>query len=577
MAQKERRKIPVGDSDYKTIIEDNLYFVDKTLLIKEILETDGRVKLIPRPRRFGKTLNMSMLSYFFEKPVDPGTGELAEKKNAHLFKGKKIEQCSKSMKQMGQWPTIFLSLREIKEGEWERAYDKFADFIYQEFLKHKYLVTSDKLTEEDKEICKMFFARNADRKYVDQSLKFLTEYLYKHHQKKVIVLIDEYDTPINYAYRNGYYDEMIEFCHSFYHAVFKDNKFLEFGIITGVMRMAKESIFSGLNNISVFGVTHDAFANKFGFTQDEVDVFLEEYGLSDLRDYVKEWYDGYQIGARKAAKNLYNPWSMIQFIANDGWFENYWDNTSDSHILQKIISYSGLDVKQKVDVLIQGEEIIEQVKEGIIFPGVEKIQNVSWSVLLYAGYLTVAGHTGVKGKSIYNLKIPNEEIRTAFIEIIEAAFVQAMPSEKMRNFFNAVVNGNHEKFEEIFQDVVLSSISMYDFLKKEPELSYHVFVLGMLAVFDTEYEAKSNREAGEGRYDIMMFPRNPGRPGIIIEFKKAEIKERLEAAADNALKQIHNKKYAHELRSKGVKKIIAFGVACKGKRVKVKMCIGDEV
>ena len=577
MIAKKLKRIPVGISDYKTIIDKDMFFVDKTLFIEEIFNTDGHVKLISRPRRFGKTLNMSMLKCFFEKTINSRTGEHTENLNTHLFTDKKIWQCPDMVKEQGQWPVIFLSFREIKEMNWTLAYEKICSFIFLEFDRHRYLLDSDKLTAKEKKDLKSILSENTTRSNIDQSLKFLTKFLFAHHKKKVIVLIDEYDTPINYSYKNGYYEEMINFSHSLFHSVLKDNEYLKFGVVTGVMRMAKEGIFSGLNNLSVFGVTDDRFADKFGFTQNEVDDFLTEYGFQNRKAEVKEWYDGYQIGFKKVVANLYNPWSVIQFVSTDGRINTYWDNTSDTKILQDVIAFSEVSLKKNIDLLIQGEEIIEKIDEGIVFIGIERNKKASWSLMLFAGYLTISDRIGFEADNNYKLTIPNREILYSIRKLVETAFNKTITTEKMQQLLSAIKKGDEEKFEEIFQDFIFSSVSMYDFTEDEPEKSYHLFVLGMLVTFSDEYEVKSNRESGDGRYDILMAPLNKTQPGIIIEFKKADRKENLDAAADAALQQIQDKRYTQELRAKGIKDVIAFGVACKQKKVLVKMRRGDEI
>ena len=556
-----KKKVPIGISDFKKLTEGGYSYVDKTAFIEEVWES-AEVVLITRPRRFGKTLNMSMMQYFFEK---------TETSNRHLFDGKAIEKCSDLMEEQGQWPVIFLSFRKVKKDLWEGSYEEIKTLIKDEFIRHDFLLKSTKI----KDLKKAEFERVMNGKGSDtelgNSLQLLTELLHQHFGKTAIVLIDEYDAPLNTAYTKGYYDKMIGFMKHFLHGALKDNTSLKMGVLTGVMRIAKESIFSDLNNLLVQSMAYDDLNDKFGFTEREVDVLLEDFGLSDKKDGVEKWYNGYRLGDENFVK-IYNPWSIVNFLKRKGKLEPYWVNVGSNELIKLLIAKSDKEVKAKFDKLFKGKEIIHAVNEGIIFKGMEQSEIAVWSVLFFGGYVTPTQISGTDRKRLFHLKVPNLEIEILLEQMVEDIFFRPFPQQHLDLFFNALKSGKDKDANDLLQEFVLSCISMYDFNANEPENSYHLFVLGLLVIKQDEYEIKSNRESGYGKYDISLAPHDTTQPGIIIEFKKASCKDNgLESAADVALQQIQEMEYAQEMRARGIKDIYAYGMAFEKKNVCVKV------
>jgi Predicted AAA-ATPase/PD-(D/E)XK nuclease superfamily len=552
------KKLPVGISDYKELIEENYYYVDKTLLIKEIIDRSGKVMLIPRPRRFGKTLNLSMLKYFFEQNSQP---------TEHLFYETSIWQDSYYRQFQGQYPVIFITFKDIKEDTWDEAYRHLTVTIANEFAHHEHELAPT-LSAYHLRKYNALLERTADSVSFSQSLLFLTELLYNRYQKRVIILIDEYDGPIHTAYTYNYYDAAVKFMRSLLTGLLKDNSFLERGILTGILRMAKEGIFSGLNNLSVFTLLSDQFADKFGFTATEVDQLLIDQKLIQESKAIKTWYNGYRCGT----VTLYNPWSLLQCIAHKGELRPYWLNTSDNQLIMRLIALSDNTVKSELEALLTDSEVIEEINEGLLYPGIEHNKKALWSLLLFAGYITYTHHELREGKDICSLKIPNTEIKLLYQDLIKVLFGQLFTSPKITLLMQALTTGNTQTFTQLLEEFVQNSMSVYDLPNNEPEKSYHLFVLGILVLLSDNYEVKSNRESGLGRYDIMIIPKQPHKLAIIIEFKKVLPidKETLEITANRALEQIKEKNYAQELKARGITHIKAFGIAFAGKTILVK-------
>lgn len=550
-------KLPIGISDFKEIIEDGYQYVDKTLLIDELKRTNGKVVLIPRPRRFGKTLNLSMLRYFFER---------SETSNAHIFFKTKIWSHEGYRKLQGKFPVIFITFKNIKARNWKDACKRIKSVIAAEFDRHSYLL-KDNLSDFERSQYTAILSRPDKCDFAD-SLFLLTRLLRKHYKRKVIVLIDEYDAPIHAAHNKGYYKEMIDFMRSLLTAVLKDNSYLERAVLTGILRAAKEGIFSGLNNLRVCTLLDEKFSDKFGFTVSEVDSLLRATGLIKKATTIKDWYNGYRCGKT----TIYNPWSLLECIDHKGMIQPYWANTSDNDLIKELIAQSDEKVKSELEYLLLNKPVIKEIDGALIFPGIENNDKAIWSLLLFAGYTTFSRIERKLGAVFCTLVLPNEEIKLLYRQLITSIFEDSLGRARIENLREALLTADGERFHEMLQDFVSKSTSVFDLPKDEPERSYHLFVLGLLVTFSDIFEVKSNHESGYGRYDIMLIPHQKKNYGIILEFKKVSTAkpETMESIASAALRQIESKDYARELRQRGIRKIAAFGIACKGKKILVK-------
>ena len=553
-----QKLLPIGISNFKTLIENNYYYVDKTLLIKDILE-HGQIILAPRPRRFGKTLNLSMLKYFFEA---------SEESNAHLFQDKAIWSYPEQRVLQGQFPVIFVTFKNIKEATWDVTYDKFALVIYEEYARHQEILFHDSLKNHEKDRYKRILEGTASKAELEDSLHFLAQLLYRRYNKKVIILIDEYDTPIQSAYINGFYDQAIEFARGLLTAVFKDSDILEKGVITGILTLAKAGIFTGLNNLDVFSLTRFVMADKFGFTYEEVHTLLQYYGIQDDAKKIQEWYDGYTFGE---VKGIFNPWSVLKCVQNRGLLEKYWANTSDNALVKKLIARAPKSVKSDLELLLEDKSVDQAIQESIIFPDLDHRTELLWSLLLFTGYLTYTHWELKEGTKICSLTIPNQEIKHLYSELIRNIFQESVVGGQVKDLLETLTQGEAESFAELLQGFILNSMSFFDVSSNEPEKSYHLFVLGLLVMLHDQYEVKSNKKSGFGRYDIMLIPKQHNKPAIVIEFKKTLASETLEIAAQKAIDQILEKQYMQELHARGLNQIFAYGIAVEGKRIYLKM------
>ncbi|MCK4257978.1 MAG: AAA family ATPase [Halanaerobiales bacterium] len=553
-----KKRLPIGVSDFKEIIEDDYYYVDKSLFIQEIVDTDAKVLLIPRPRRFGKTLNISMLKYFFEKTdID----------YSYLFKDLAISKTNEIyLKHQGRYPVIYLTFKDVKEDNWQNALLKIKKLIAQEFKRHDYLLNSSKLDRYEKERYKQILSIEAEEVFYVEAFKDLSEYLRRYWDEKVLIMIDEYDAPIQTGYIYGYYDKVVNFTRTLLGGGLKDNPSLEKGILTGILRVAKESIFSGLNNLSVYSLLNAQFDQHFGLLEEEVKYFLDSFGLIGIFEDAKRWYNGYQFGE----KTVYNPWSVVKLIDNKGIIQPYWVNTSSNDLVKKFIAEAGSGFKKDLEILIDGESVNIQVDENITFDDIRS-KSTLFSFLLLSGYLKVEGKKWHNGRLFCDLQIPNEEVRYIYEDIIINWFKENLCSDELDIMWKSLISGEIAVFEEIFQKFVLNSVSFFDLANKEPEVVYHAFVLGMLVYLQKDYDIKSNRESGYGRYDVMLIPRTK-KLGIIMEFKKVNLNrgETLVSTVEAALQQIEDRQYRQELLNRGVDNIIELGIAFEGKRIKVK-------
>jgi hypothetical protein len=555
------KKLPVGLSDFKRVIEDNYYYVDKSPLIKELIDQGAQALLVPRPRRFGKTLNLSMLRYFFER-TDADT--------SHLFRHLKIWQAGEEYTgKQGKYPVIFLTFKDVKEPSWESALKKIKQLVQEEFLRHDYLRNVAGLKAEELEYFNGIAQLTTDQSAYENSLKNLSHYLARHHNQRVILLIDEYDTPVQAGYVNGYYAEVVGFMRNFLSAGLKDNSYLEKGVLTGILRVAKESIFSGLNNLGVFTLLSRSFADKFGLTESEVKQTLQDFQAADYYQAVNEWYNGYVFGEVV----IYNPWSIINYLNNpaDG-FKPYWVNTSDNAMIEQLLTRGGMELQTELEGLIKGESIEKPVEENIVFAEIAQRDDLLWSFLLFGGYLKYVGKSEQNKRWLFQLQIPNLEVGFIYDRLVERWFEKRFENKKLKMLLDALISGDLVTFEEFFAELVERVFSSLDPGGREAEKVYQAFAIGLLVWLGDRYEVKSNQESGYGRYDVMLIPKDRRLAGIIIEFKKVNKRrgETKENAFAKAFQQIEEKKYASALLERGIQQIRKLVIVFKGKQVWVR-------
>ncbi|MDQ1351960.1 MAG: hypothetical protein QG657_2266 [Acidobacteriota bacterium] len=572
------KKLAVGESDFREIITGNYYYVDKTLFIKDIIDRGDKILLIPRPRRFGKTLNISMLKYFYDccpETTSPSPGIKqpgAENTYKNLFAGLAIQNAGREYTdKMGQYPVIFLTFKDIKEPDWETCLYKIKQLIQKEYLKHDYLLDGKALKPQESKFFKRIIELEGNKGEYENSLEYLLIFLNRYYGKRVIILIDEYDAPVHAGFNNGYYDEIIGFTRNFLSGGLKDTgQYLEKGVLTGIMRIARESIFSGLNNLGVFTLLADEFDDKFGFTEKEIEKMLKDFNVFHMVDQVQQWYNGYNFGK----ETIYNPWSIINFLASERKDpEPYWVNTSDNRIVESLLSGQGSELRKELEQLIRGESIEKAIDENIILKEVTLREDLLWTFLLMGGYLKQTGkrRDPASGKIFYMLAIPNEEVKTTYTGIIDRYFSTKIENEKLEIMLKALIDGDIKLFEKMLRMVVLAVFSYHDF-GDEPEKVYHALVAGLLIWISNTHEVKSNRESGYGRYDIMIIPKNRAQIGYVIEFKSVDKddNETVDTALEKALAQIEAKKYETELVERGIQHIKKLAIVFSGKEVFVR-------
>ncbi|HBJ1647393.1 AAA family ATPase [Clostridium botulinum] len=555
-----KKNIQVGTSDFREIIKENYYFVDKSLLIKEFLENSAKVILTPRPRRFGKTLNMSMLKYFFDIEN--------KDENKDLFKGLEIENEEEIMKMQGAYPVIFLTFKNEKHLSFENLQEGLIILFSDLYRKYDYLLESNKILDIDKKEIERFIAKKVTPIECLNGLNNLMRLLNKHYDKKVIVLIDEYDVPIQESYLRGYYEEAIVLIRNILTAALKDNVYLEKSLVTGILRVAKESIFSGLNNIEVDSILGINFNDKFGFTEEQVINLLEYYNLSEKSDEVKKWYNGYIFGG----KIIYNPWSVLNYIKNNEiGFMPYWINSSSNDLIKRLLSNGNEETKKNLEELIKGNSIKKIVDDHVVMKDVEDDEENLWGFLTLSGYLKPVKKELIDGELECELKIPNNEVLIFYRKLIKKWFKESLTSKKYAIMLNALVTGDVETFGGFFKNFVLNNISYFDVSGEEPEKVYHAFVLGMIVSLSDKYEVKSNKESGYGRYDVMLIPKDTSKLGIIMEFKKIDdfMSKSIEKGIEEALNQIEENKYEAELKERNVSNILKLAIVFKGKKIEV--------
>ena len=552
-----RLPLPIGISDYRLAVTE-YYYIDKTMLIKDFIDERPMVSLFTRPRRFGKTLNMDMLRTFFEK---------TDEDTSVYFKDKKIWACGKKYQEyQGKYPVIFLGFKDVKKESWEETYDAIAKIIRLEFKRHSELADSERIS--DKTFYEKIVGFNANRNDYETSLFMLSQMLHEHHGKAPVIIIDEYDTPIQQGHVKGYYDEVIGFMRNLFSGGLKDNKHLSFGFMTGILRVAKESIFSGLNNLTINSILDNKYSEYFGFTQDEVKMMAEYYGAPEKYNEILAWYDGYKFGDTE----IFNPWSVINYFRNECQARAYWQSTGSNDIIGEILGEATEDIYKRLNALLQGESFLTYIDTGVIYPQIKNNPSSVYSFLLVAGYLKVVrSDSAFGGDFMCEVALPNKEITFVYNKEILSKLNNIIPQATAIAIQEAIYSGDGESLQEQLGKLLIQSASCYD---TAGENFYHGLVLGLCAMLDNRYIITSNRESGEGRYDISLCPKDSKMPGIIIELKaeKDADEKELKELAKVALKQIIDKKYDTEMQTKGIKTIIKYGVAFSGKHVEI-VCV----
>ncbi|MCP4750538.1 MAG: AAA family ATPase [Proteobacteria bacterium] len=556
-----KKMMPIGVSDFKELIKDGYYYVDKTLFIREIMSTPSKVTLLPRPRRFGKTLNLSMLRYFYEK---------SDEDSAELFEGTAIRGDDVFKRFQGKYPVIYLTFKGVKYDDWEECLEELQALIGEEYARHRYLLDADALYPEEKTYFLKIMEESHTKPACQRALKKLSMFLARHHGKRVVILIDEYDAPLHEGYANKYYKKVVGFMRNFLGGGLKDNVHLFKGVLTGVLRVAKESIFSDLNNPGVYTLLSPRFSRHFGFTEAEVQSMLDSFDMGDLYAKASRWYNGYMFGQTV----IYNPWSVINFIDNRGEAEPYWVNTASPELIDKLVTREGKELRGELGRLLEGKSIKKPVFDSIVMKDLEIRANLLWSFLLFSGYLKSVGKP--EGRNIRELKIPNKEVKWIFEDLIQRWFEEKIEPDQQEEMLEALEAGDVELFERKLREVVIRVMSYHDF-SGAPEKVYHALMIGMLVWRSDKYLIRSNRESGHGRYDLVMQPKDIKNPGIIMEFKRIEEKrgEKMgddvpEKTLNEALKQIEARQYETEMNAAGVNDILKLAIAFKGKELWVR-------
>jgi len=560
----ERQGIGIGISNFRELRERGLLFIDKSLFIQEVLDAGAKSLLIPRPRRFGKTLNLSMLKYFLEKRE---TDEERNRARA-LFQGLAIEEQPEFREHFARYPVIFLTFKDVKERDFEKSYRKLTALIANEVDSHIERLSSDHPYSARRRKRLMDIA-DAAGEYTDfqESLRLLSEVLHQSYDVPPVILIDEYDTPIHAAWQHGYYEDMISFMRGLLSAGLKDNPHIFKGVITGILRVAKESIFSDLNNLAIYTILEEKFSDKFGITRPEMERLLSDYGIEGrLRD-IDSWYNGYRFGSH----TIFNPWSILNFIDQlPAHPEPYWANTSSNALIKELIIDGGMEVREKVERLIAGRPIESVIDKNIVFPELKEDEDAIFSLFFFSGYLKCLEQRLDEERLVCTLGLPNREIRYIFKNIISKWLNVAFKSRKLEVMLRSLVEGDMETFQRLLNEFVITTLSFFDTKGKNPEAVYQAFVLGMLLNLGQEYEISSNRELGYGRYDILAVHRKDrSRPAILMEMKSITgfYEEDPEKAIEDAMRQIGTRAYAKELEARGYDNIIRIVVVSDGKKV----------
>ena len=566
-------EMQVGFDDFGKVRANGLAFVDKTLFIKDVLDNKGtEVSVITRPRRFGKTFNLSTLHYFLASEVN-------QQKTENLFDGLKISTADNGsyMQHQGKQPVVFISFKGISSGSYDLTYSQLSTLIINVFNEHNYLGQSDKLTKSDKETFQSILSKQADRAVIEDSLRFLTSILFKHFGIKPWLLIDEYDTPIQSGYLDNYYDKIVNLIRGMLGAALKTNPYFERAIITGILRVAKESIFSGLNNLKVYSLLHPKYGQYFGFTEEEVASLLKQARLEEKAEDIKRWYNGYRFGNT----TVYNPWSIANCIQESGELKPYWANTSENALIKDLLIQSPVSFKKQFECLLQDQPIEKIIDENMVFGDLKKNPSAVWNLLIMTGYLKATAVVETEQGTECQIEIPNIEIRSLYRKIIEQWLGSGKDVEWYNQFLEFLLHGEVEKFSESLEQVLIQTISVHD-TAKQPEAFFHGFMLGLTASLSkNDHEIKSNRESGYGRYDIAILPKDISKPAIVLELKSMTspkvpkknlakvLDSLLDREAQKALGQINKQQYVAEIVQRGFVNIIKIGLAFCGKNFKV--------
>lgn len=555
-AHDRKLPLPVGISDYK-VASTEYYYVDKTMLIKEFLDERPMVSLFTRPRRFGKTLGMDMLRTFFEK---------TDEDTSVYFRNKEIwRQGAFYQKYQGKYPVIFVTFKDIKCSSWEETLRRLAEVIGDEFARHDELLASTECKAVDQTYFRRVMERRADATDLTNAFMVLTRMLHEHHHTAPVIIIDEYDTPIQQGHTYGFYDQVIQFMRNLFSGGLKDNKHLSFGFLTGILRVAKESIFSGLNNIAINSILDDKYSSSFGFTGDEVKAMAAYYGKKDRYDELCEWYDGYRFGNSE----IFNPWSVINYFRNDCRPGAYWQSTGSNEIIREVLTEAGPSIYERLQSLLQGRSFLSYIDTDVIYPEIRNNPSSVYSFLLVAGYLKVVREEDfLADGSMCEVCIPNKEIRIVYKKEILDQLSGIIPQGVSISIQEALYQGDSEGLKSGLRELLLQSASFHDTVG---ENFYQGLMLGLGAMMDSRYLVRSNRESGYGRFDIQLMPTTSASPGILIELKAAGKDDQtdLHALAEEAVRQIHDRKYDTELKAGGIQTVFKFGVAFRGKEVEV--------
>ena len=556
--EPKKKSPPIGIADYVRA-QTEYYYVDKTLLIKDFLDQKPLVSLFTRPRRFGKTLNMDMLRVFFE---------ISDEDTGRYFTDKKIWQCGEEYRAyQGKFPVIFLTFKDVKFATWENTIDKISALLQEEYDRHKEVMHGDQLASYEKEYFTRILNKTASEVELSAALEQLSKMLTKYYGTAPIIIIDEYDTPIQEGYSKDFYEKIVGFMRNFFSGAFKDNKNLSYGFLTGILRIAQESIFSGLNNLAVNTVLDNEYDQYFGFTNEEIHEMLKYYGALGKEKELKEWYDGYLFGS----KEIYNPWSVINYISKGCTPQAYWVNTGKNEILEDVLKVATDDVTEKLFSLLQGRPVIARIDQNIVYRSLTKEPANIYSLLLVAGYLKATKkQLQADGSYLCEVSIPNKEIAAVYTSEILSHLVQigAISNTTADKIAESLYANDQRKLQQAISDYLDQTISFYD---AGAEGFYHGLVLGLIALMDNQYKIKSNREAGDGRYDICLIPRKNIYPGIIMElkWKKDLADDSLELLAKEALSQIDKNRYDLEIKEDGITDILKFGIAFSGKKIQI--------
>ena len=559
---KKKPALPIGIDDYKDLIDEGYIYVDKTLVIKEFLDYKPKVTLITRPRRFGKSITLSMLRYFFEK---------TEKSTAYLFEKSKIWQEEGYKELQGTYPVVFISFKDIKAETWEAAYQELKKLLANE-VRRVLKPLLNTMDDDYKALYQELINQTSTEVDLNESLAFITKVFKECLGLKTIILIDEYDSPITHAYVHGFYSEMVDFMRQLLSKALKGNENLHRALMTGVVRTAKDGILSGLNNLDIYTMLDAGYSDKFGFTEEEIEGLLVDLQCIDKKEEVKSWYNGYVLGSKHGLKTkVYNPWSVLQYIKNACIPETYWSNTGSTALLERLISEADEKIQGELKLLVEGNSLEKKlINQNVILLDLDNGGVEPWSFLFFAGYLTAGDHIFQEDRHYYTLSIPNKEIISLYKALVINAIDKKFTSKKLDGLLKALLLGDIASLNTLLEEFIVSMCSFHDLPKDDPERSLHMFVLGLLASLSERYVIKSNLESGDGRYDIAMYPKK-GDLAILIEFKKGKDRK-LEKLADQALQQITLNRYEASLKDFGYKgEVLCYGVGTFKKRLLAKM------